>query len=113
MEYIKVDKSLPKHVEAYANYPVITIHPKILRNKRLYKIVINHERIHLEQQKELLIVFFYLFYYLQYAYYLIRTLDLYEAYRSISFEKECYRYQNDMKYLSRRKRYNYLWNNYK
>jgi len=112
MEIIKINKSLPDNVEACACYPFIVVNPKILKYKRKYDIVINHERIHLEQQKELLVVFFFLIYYLEYAYHFIRTLDSYTAYRKISFEKECFRHQKNLNYLSKRVRYNYFWTKY-
>lgn len=109
MEYIKINPELDDNIQACAWYPVIEVNPKILKNKKLYDVVINHERIHLEQQKELLIIFFYLLYYLEFIYHYLRTGNAYKAYRSISFEKECYKHQRNLKYLSKRVRYNYLW----
>jgi len=54
------------------------------------KSLIIHERIHLRQQAELLVVFFYLWYLIEYLIYRIQGKTHFEAYRSISFEKEAY-----------------------
>ena len=75
---------------------------------------LTHERIHGEQQKELLIVGFLLWYGLEYVIRLIRYLNFHKAYRMVSFEKEAYRHENDKDYLDSRKHYawlGYLFNN--
>ena len=57
-----------------------------LRNPySLSKIDINHEAIHTAQMKELLIIFFYIIYFLEW---LVRLFINKNAYRSISFEKK-------------------------
>ena len=81
----------------------ITLYPFIfLREKRLKndKILINHEKIHLRQQAELLVVFFYLWY--------ISCQDWDTAYRKISFEKEAYDRENNLEYLKSRKLWSFL-----
>jgi hypothetical protein len=70
---------------------------------------VNHEAIHTAQMKEMLYVFFYLWYLLEW---LIRLFGKGSAYRSISFEREAYRHDHDENYLNRRKPYRwlkYLW----
>ena len=69
---------------------------------------INHESIHLKQQAELLCVFFYIWYFLEYfiRFILIRNSD--KAYRNICFEKEAYQNQNNMEYLKTRKLWSFL-----
>ncbi len=74
-------------------------------NKRL----INHEKIHLRQQLELLIVFFYVWYAIEYCYGLIKYRNSYSAYRHISFEREAYENENDLDYLANRKLFSF-WN---
>lgn len=49
-----------------------------------------HEYIHWQQQKELLILLFYLWYIIEYLIKLFITLDHKIAYRSISFEQQAY-----------------------
>lgn len=68
-------------------------------------IVINHESIHTEQQKELGFIFFYIIYVIEWF---IRLFKKGNAYRSISFEQEAYSNEKDLNYLKTRKRYNWL-----
>lgn len=66
-------------------------------------IVINHEKIHSAQQKELLYIFFYLLYFFEWLYRLIFHTK--NAYRGISFEKEAYEHQQDLSYLQNRRKF--------
>ncbi|GGD54388.1 hypothetical protein GCM10011361_21280 [Muriicola marianensis] len=99
----------------YRNYVALTLWPFIiLKTPELSrdKVLINHERIHLRQQAELLILPFYLWYLLEWLIKTIRYLSPYTAYRNLSFEREAYRYESDPTYLQRRKRFSfthYLW----
>ena len=52
------------------------------------KYVINHERIHTEQQKELLFILFCLFYVLEWLFRLAQYRNWNDAYMCISFERE-------------------------
>jgi hypothetical protein len=70
--------------------------------------LLNHERIHLRQQLELLILPFYLWYLLDYLIQRIRGRKHEEAYRSIIFEKEAYTHENDLDYLQRRRFWGFL-----
>lgn len=67
--------------------------------------VINHERIHSAQMRELLWIPFYMIYVLEWLWLLIRYRDPHKAYLSISFEREAYRHGHDLTYLSRRPRF--------
>lgn len=62
----------------------------------------NHERIHLRQQLELLVLGFYLLYLGEFFIRLLLTRSPYLAYRSISFEQEAYEYDKNMNYLRER-----------
>lgn len=87
-------------------YAAITIYPFIF-TRRIDPKIINHEKIHLKQQIELLIVFFYLLYFLEYIYLMFKySFDRDKAYRNISFEKEAYRNQSNYSYLNNRKTFN-------
>ncbi|WEK71582.1 MAG: hypothetical protein P0Y62_08445 [Candidatus Chryseobacterium colombiense] len=66
-------------------------------------ILINHEKIHLRQQIELLVIFFYIFYVAEYYYWLFRLKNNDLAYRRISFEREAYANESDLDYLRKRK----------
>lgn len=62
----------------------------------------NHERIHLRQQLELLVIGFYIIYLTEFFIRLLINWNPYIAYRSISFEQEAYEYDKEMDYLMRR-----------
>ena len=89
-------------------FPWVVLREKY-RDNPWYKskaiIIINHESIHIEQQKELLVVFFYAWYLIEWF---VRLFMKGNAYRNISFEKEAYSNKDNMKYLETRKRYSFL-----
>lgn len=92
-------------------YAGMTIFPFIfLRKKDLPATasLLNHERIHLRQQLELLILPFYIWYLTAYLYHRLKGKNHEVAYRSIVFEKEAYKYENDPDYLSNRKFWAFL-----
>ena len=64
---------------------------------------INHEEIHTAQMKEMLYLFFYLWYVMEWLVRLIQFRDAKKAYRAISFEREAYANERDMGYLQGRK----------
>lgn len=70
--------------------------------------VINHERIHTAQQRELLFVPFYLLYVLEWLVRLCLLRDFNRAYMNISFEREAYSHGRDLTYLQRRRHYAWL-----
>lgn len=65
----------------------------------------NHERIHTAQMKEMLYVFFYLWYLVEWA---VRLFGKGNAYRNISFEREAYGHAKDLYYLKHRKRFEWV-----
>jgi len=74
--------------------------------------LINHEKIHLKQQLELLVVPFYLFYLIEFAIRCIVYRDSYKAYQNLSFEREAYHNEDNPEYLKDRKAFSfikYLW----
>jgi len=90
---------------AMALYPFILLKDKYQKND---KILVNHERIHLRQQIELLILPFYLFYFLNYLINLIRYKNHYRAYLNIVFEREAYACDQNLKYLETRKLFSWI-----
>ena len=66
---------------------------------------INHESIHTEQMKEMLYVFFYLWYGIEWLVRLVQYRNAHTAYRNIGFEREAYMNQGNMGYLQGRGRY--------
>lgn len=86
-------------------YSGITIYPfVILRHKKDYtnQILLNHERIHLRQQLELAVVFFFLAYAVAYGLMLMKFRNHKLAYRNIIFEREAYANEKDLNYLKKR-----------
>ncbi|APY10233.1 hypothetical protein BWZ22_02830 [Seonamhaeicola sp. S2-3] len=69
---------------------------------KLNKVLINHERIHLRQQLELVIIPFYLIYVLEFSVRLIQYKKWHLAYRNISFEREAFSKEYDLDYLKNR-----------
>ncbi len=95
----------------YRNYVGLSLWPFIiLREAKLREdaVLINHERIHLRQQAELLVVFFYILYVGEWLVRTLLYLDPYRAYQNISFEREAYGFEKDMDYLQNRKPYAFL-----
>ncbi len=71
-------------------------------------VFLNHESIHLRQQAELLIVFFYLWYGFEFLFRWIQFKNRHKAYRNISFEREAYHYEDELGYLKKRSAYGFL-----
>lgn len=76
--------------------------------KPLSKVTENHEAIHTAQMRELLFIFFYLWYGIEWIVRLFQYRDRKEAYLNISFEREAYKNQSDLGYLKVRKHYQNL-----
>ena len=89
----------------------------------------NHEHIHAEQQKELLMVgvvlasigfpfiglwavlfapIFFYWYGIEWIYRLIQYRNQNQAYRNISFEREAYANESDLGYLSTRRKFSWI-----
>ncbi len=97
------------------NYVGLSLWPFIiLKNDSLKEDVflINHEKIHLRQQLELLILPFYIIYMLEWIIKSIYYLDRYKGYQSISFEREAYHNEKNLDYPNQRRPFSfikYLW----
>lgn len=72
------------------------------------KYVINHERIHTAQQRELLFVPFYILYVVEWLFRLVQYRNQNDAYMNISFEREAYACGHNLDYLPKRKLYSWL-----
>lgn len=90
---------------AMAFYPFILLKRKKLENN---EILINHEKIHLKQQLELLVIPFYLLYIFNYMVNLFIYLNHQRAYREIVFEREAYSNDENLNYLSERKPWSFV-----
>ena len=94
----------------FKGFKAITLWPWIFVRKgcNYTKTTDRHERIHGEQQKEMLIVFFYLWYGIEWFIKLCMYRNSGEAYKNISFEKEAYSNEKSPKYLDSRKHYAWI-----
>lgn len=86
-------------------FPFIFLKYEFLRKN---EILINHEKIHLRQQLEMLVVFFYLFYGIEFVARLFQYKNWYNAYKNISFEREAYLNENDLNYLQNRRFWRFI-----
>lgn len=91
---VLIVKKLP--AAGMAIFPFILLKSAAFKNDQE---IINHEKIHLRQQLELLVFPFYILYLLNYLINLIRYKKHNLAYRNIVFEKEAYTHETDLNYL--------------
>lgn len=80
-------------------WPFVIVETKALKADKAF---INHEKIHLRQQLELLVLFFYIWYFLEFLIRYFKYGNSLRAYRNISLEREAYRRENDLHYLHHR-----------
>jgi len=90
---------VPKGYVGITLYPFIFLKYKYLKTD---SILINHERIHLRQQLELLVFMFYIIYCIEFLMRLIKMRNWHKAYRNISFEREAYTNEKNLEYLKSR-----------
>ena len=88
----------------------ITIFPFIFSKEKMRGNIkhLNHERIHIRQELECLLVLYPVIYYLHYGYNRIKGMNHITAYRNICFEREAYGNQSDVDYLKNRKSYSFI-----
>ena len=89
----------------------ITLGPFVFSRGEISERTRNHESIHWEQYKETLILGFLLLYAFYWVVGLIKYRGGMTAYFSIPFEQEAYAHDDDMSYISNRRRFS--WWNYK
>lgn len=96
---------LPKKYRGLTFFPFI-----ILRNQSDKKdvVLLNHERIHIRQQVEMLLVFFYIWYIFEFLIRYFQYKDWGKAYENISLEREAYAKENDSTYLKKRAFWSFL-----
>lgn len=89
------NKYIPvKGFTAMAVFPFIFIR----KDRTINRHILNHEKIHFAQQKELWFIGFYLLY----LYYWVK-----KGYKNIPFEREAKLHQKDTQYLLNRKKYHW------
>lgn len=91
----------------------LTLFPFIILRKEIRgtaeaAVTINHERIHIRQQAELLLVVFALWYAASFIAGRLRGLSWHDAYRDIIFEREAFDRMYDPDYLKSRKLFSFF-----
>lgn len=95
---------VPKGYAGIAVFPFIFVSNK----NHISPTFLNHERIHLRQQLELLILPFYVWYVLEYLLRLMQYKNHHLAYCNISFEREAYTNELSLAYLKNRRFWSFL-----
>lgn len=89
-----------------ALYPFVFIRKDV--SPRRLPVLIYHEKIHLRQQLELLLLPFYVLYLFHYLINLVRFRNHDLAYRNVIFEKEAFDNENKPNYLMNRAWFNFI-----
>lgn len=95
----------------YKNYVGLSVWPFIILKHDALKadsVLINHEKIHLKQQLELLVLPFYLLYLIEWLFRSLICLSFYRGYQSISFEQEAYANEHNLDYPNERKPFSFI-----
>ena len=95
----------PKNISGLTIFPLIILEKEELK---LDKVFINHEMIHILQQAELFLIFFFLLYYVEFLIRLLKYRNVQQAYRNISFEREAYENESNYSYLKTRKWFSFI-----
>lgn len=96
----------------FGSFAAINLFGVIFAKNRytLGKCDLNHEYIHTLQQREMLFIFFYLWYIIEWLILFLQTRSIQRAYFLISFEQEAYDRMYDLDY--RHKRQPYAWHHF-
>ena len=92
-------------------YRSITIFPFIFllhKGDRENRVLVQHEKIHIRQQLELLVLFFYVWYFVEFLIRYVQYKNWNRAYRNISLEREAYANEKDLYYLKKRPFWSFL-----
>lgn len=95
----------PKGFRGLTLYPFVFLKDK---SDKENVVLLNHERIHIRQQIELLVLPFLVWYILEYLVRLLQFRDRNLAYRNISFEREAYQNEKNLDYLKQRSFWSFI-----
>lgn len=96
---------VPKGFSGITIFPFIFAREKSCKSNETF---INHEKIHIWQQLELLVVFFFIWYGLEFLIRLVQYKDFRNAYQNISFEREAYTHERNLTYLTNRRFFSFI-----
>jgi hypothetical protein len=96
---------IPKGYRGLTVFPFVFVKYEMDKENRVF---VNHEKIHLRQQIELLILPFFIWYLLEYCVRLFQYKNANLAYRNISFEREAYANESNLVYVKNRVFFQFL-----
>ncbi len=89
----------------------ISLWPFVILKDESFKndpVILNHEKIHLKQQAEMLLIFFYVWYGIEFGIRYLQYKNKFLAYRNISFEREAYANEFNLSYVKNRRFWHFL-----
>ena len=86
-------------------FPFIVLSEKSDRNNA---VLLNHEKIHIRQQLEMLVFPFFIVYVTEFLIGYLKYRNWQKAYKNISFEREAYANEKDLYYLKQRSFWRFL-----
>ena len=96
---------IPKGYSGLTVFPFVFVKHSIDKANSFF---VNHEKIHLRQQLELLILPFFIWYGLEYVFRFFQYKNTYLAYKNICFEREAYDNESNLNYLKNRKFFKFI-----
>ncbi|MDO5968423.1 hypothetical protein Q4Q35_01250 [Flavivirga aquimarina] len=103
---ILISKHLvPKGYNSLTIFPFVFLKSQHLKS---HIVLINHEKIHLKQQLEMLLIPFYFVYAIEFLFRLFQYKKWDLAYRNISFEREAYANESNLDYLNQRSLFSFF-----
>ena len=104
--------TIKNNIIPFKGFTAMTLWPFVFvrkdREQNYMHTAKNHEAIHGEQQKEMLIVLFYLWYLIEWLVKYIKYRNALTVYKNISFEREAYDKQSEIVYTDERRHYSWI-----
>lgn len=97
-----------KYIPFGKRYLAVNLFGIVFAKGVLNPVTRNHEYIHTLQQREMLFLFFYIWYVVEWLLRVIQRRSFTQAYYGISFEKEAYMHQRNLLYKQQRKPFAWL-----
>ncbi|SEH78240.1 hypothetical protein SAMN02927937_01409 [Paenimyroides aquimaris] len=96
---------VPKGFSGITIFPFVFVRDKFWTENNRF---VNHEKIHIRQQSELLILLFFIWYFAEFLIRWIQFKNKKQAYRNISFEREAYTNEQNLDYLKNRRFFSFI-----
>lgn len=96
---------VPKGFSGITVFPFVFVRDKFWAGNNRF---VNHEKIHIRQQSELLILLFFIWYFVEFLIRWIQFKNKKQAYRNISFEREAYVNEQNRDYMKNRRFFSFI-----